>query len=112
MVRSSVVSRTKSSRIAAGDTADQREHFRAQAAASHAEQVDRVELLGADLLRQVRSARNVGGHRLRHVEPAEPGPNRSLVGAAGIGTPGARIPLPDSGDQPFVQEAVDEAGGR
>ncbi len=92
--------------------ADQPQHFGAEAAAAHAEQVDRVELLGADLLRQVRSARNAIAHRLRHVEPAEPGPNRSLVGAAGVGTPGARIPLPDSGHQALVQEPVDEASSR
>ncbi len=96
----------------AGDAADHPQHLRAQAAAAHAEQIDGVEAFGSDLLSQMRGTGDLRGHRRGNVEPAETGPNRSLVGAARRCAPGARIPIPDSRDEAFVQEAIDEAGSR
>ena len=40
--------------MAGGDAADRAQHFGAQAAAAHAEQVDRVEAFRAELLGELR----------------------------------------------------------
>ncbi len=96
--------------MAGRDSADRAQHFGAEAAATHAEEVDRVEAFRGELLGELHRTRDVRGHRRGHVEPAETRLNRPLVGASRRGAPRPRVSVPDARDQAFVQKTIDEAG--
>ncbi len=111
IVRSSVVSSTKRSGCPVRDAEHRSQHFGAQAAAAHAEQVDRVDLFSRDLRQRACRIRSSSArHRPAGVEPAEPRADRPRVGAALGGFPDTDVAIPDARDDSVAEESIDELG--
>ena len=88
------------------------QHFGAEAAAAHAEQIDLADALFTRRVAERREAIEVRAHGRGDVEPAEPRRDGFGGRRAGLGIPHRHVPMPDARDDVFVQQLVGELGGR